>query len=165
MRLPENPLGSDERNGSRSADRAAFIDVQRMLQARGVPSRVIHVDDTAGRVLLLEDLGDETFEQRLLATPRARWHELYAQAVDLLARMHGVCAGGQPAESIAFRRRFERELLRSELDHFREWGLEALTGSLPQPSARSSTRTSTRSPMKSPRCRKASSTATTNRAT
>lgn len=131
MRLPENPLGSDERSGGETLTELPFIDVQRMLHARGVPVPVVHVDDTAGRVLLLEDLGDETFEQRLLATPRARWHELYAQAVDLLARMHDACAAGKPAESIAFRRRFERELLRWELDHFREWGLEALTGALP----------------------------------
>jgi aminoglycoside/choline kinase family phosphotransferase len=131
MRLPEHPLASDERSAGEALTELPFIDVQRMLHARGVPVPVIHVDDTAGRVLLLEDLGDETFEQRLLATPRAGWHPLYGQAVDLLARMHAACANGQPAESIAFRRRFERELLRWELDHFREWGLEALTGALP----------------------------------
>jgi aminoglycoside/choline kinase family phosphotransferase len=131
MRLPENPLGSDERSGSERATELPFIDVQRMLHARGVPVPQIHVDDTHGRVLLLEDLGDETFEQRLLASPRTRWHEAYAQAVDLMVHMHRACADGRPDESIAFRRRFERELLRWELDHFREWGLEALTGALP----------------------------------
>ena len=83
MRLPENPLGSDERGGGERVTELPFVDVQRMLATRDVPVPRIYVDDTAGRVLLLEDLGDETFEQRLLATPRERWHELYAQAVDL----------------------------------------------------------------------------------
>ena len=80
----------------------------------------IYVDDTRGRVLLLEDLGDVTFEQRLLATPPAGWSELYGEAIDLLARMHGACGAARRRESIAFRRRFDRALLRSELDHFRE---------------------------------------------
>ena len=72
MRLPENPLGSDERGGGERVTELPFVYVQRMLRARDVPVPRIYVDDTAGRVLLLEDLGDETFEQRLLATPRAR---------------------------------------------------------------------------------------------
>jgi aminoglycoside/choline kinase family phosphotransferase len=132
MRLPENPLGtSDERSGGETLVELPFVDVQRMLDRRGIPVPRVYVDDTAGRVLLLEDLSDETFEQRLLRTPRERWHELYAQAVDLLARMHRACANGEPHESIAFRRSFERELLRWELDHFREHGLEALSGTLP----------------------------------
>jgi N-acetylmuramate 1-kinase len=130
MRLPEQAGQSDERDGGERAAELPFVDVQRMLRSRGVPVPEIHVDDTPGRVLLLEDLGDETFEQRLLAVPADAWAGLYAQAVDLLASMHRACAQGAPEESIAFRRRFDRELLRWELDHFREWGLEALHGPL-----------------------------------
>lgn len=130
MRLPENPLGSDERSGSETPTELPFVDVQRMLARRNIAVPQVYVDDTAGRVLLLEDLGDETFEQRLLDTPRARWSERYADAVDLLATMHRACREGRPEESIAFRRRFEPSLLRWELDHFREYGLEALIGPL-----------------------------------
>jgi N-acetylmuramate 1-kinase len=131
MRLPETPTQSDERDGGERPIELPFVDVQRMLQARGIPVPAIHVDDTPGRVLLLEDLGEETFEHRLLRTPPERWAEPYAQAVDLLARMHRACARGEPSESIAYQRRFGRELLRWELDHFRQWGLEALHGALP----------------------------------
>jgi aminoglycoside/choline kinase family phosphotransferase len=130
MRLPENPLGSDERSGAEAPSELPFIDVQRMLARRGIAVPRVYVDDTKGRVLLLEDLGDETFEQRLSQTPRARWSEPYAQAVDLLVEMHHACRERRPAESIAFRRSFEPSLLRWELDHFREWGLEALVGPL-----------------------------------
>jgi aminoglycoside/choline kinase family phosphotransferase len=130
MRLPEDALGSDEGQAAERPIELPFVDVQRLLAARGIPVPRIYVDDTKGRILLLEDLGDETFAQRLGKTRRERWPELYAQAVALLVRMHRACAEGEPHESIAFRRRFERSLLRWELDHFREWGLEALCGPL-----------------------------------
>src|SRR5262249_17363554 len=54
MRLPENPLGSDERGGGERITELPFVDVQRMLAKRGLPVPRIYVDDTAGRVLLLE---------------------------------------------------------------------------------------------------------------
>jgi aminoglycoside/choline kinase family phosphotransferase len=130
MRLPEEPLGSDERSGAERVTELPFVDVQRMLARRGLPVPRIYVDDTQGRVLLLEDLGDETFAERLGRTPRAGWQALYGQAVDLLARMHRACAVAKPEESLAFRRHFDRELVRWELDHFREWGLEAAHGAL-----------------------------------
>jgi hypothetical protein len=130
MRLPDDALASDERSGAERPTELPFVDVQRMLHLRGIPVPEIHVDDTAGRILLLQDLGDETFADRLMRTPNDAWPQLYAQAVDLLARMHQACAAGQPDESLAFRRHYDRTLIRWELDHFREWGLEAVCGSL-----------------------------------
>jgi len=133
MRLPEDALAADElSNAAASAGPAElpFIDVQRMLAARGLPVPAVLVDDTRGRILLLEDLGDETFEARLLQQPESEWRARYAEAAVLLARMHIACEPPRPEESIAFRRVFDRTLLRGELDHFREWGLEALHGPL-----------------------------------
>ncbi|MFI5307556.1 MAG: aminoglycoside phosphotransferase family protein [Polyangiales bacterium] len=132
MRLPEDVLGSDEGQASHAPTELPFVDVQRMLAARGLPVPRIFVDDTQGRVLLLEDLGDETFAARLDRVPRSEWGALYGKAVDLLVSMHRACALGAPAESIAFRRSFEPTLLRWELDHFAEWGLSALIGALPE---------------------------------
>jgi hypothetical protein len=131
MRLPEDVLRSDEVAGSEHPSELPFIEVQRMLAARGIPVPGILVDDSKGRVLLLEDLGDETFGDRLARSPQSAWPELYGEAIDLLARMHMACEGGLPEQGLPFRRRFDRELLRWELDHFREWGLEALVGALP----------------------------------
>jgi hypothetical protein len=51
----------------------------------------------------------------------------------LLARLHAACADAQPSDGLPFARSFDRTLLRWELDHFREWGLEALVGPLPAP--------------------------------
>jgi aminoglycoside/choline kinase family phosphotransferase len=133
MRLPEDALGSDEGQSSDRPAELPFVDVQRLLARRGIPVPEIYVDDTKGRVLLLEDLGDETFGARLERTPRTGWLALYEQAVELLVRMHRACASGAPEESIAFRRNFDRPLLRWELEHFSEWGLQALHGALSAP--------------------------------
>lgn len=131
MRLPEDALASDEATAAERPAELPFVDVQRLLASRGVRVPRIWVDDAAHRVLLIEDLGDETFEARLVASP-SRAHALYTQAVDLLADVHRALAPPfDPARSIAFRRRFDRALLRWELDHFREWGIEALQGPLP----------------------------------
>ena len=66
MRLPDDALASDERSGTERPTELPFVDVQRMLYARGVPVPEIYVDDTQGRILLLQDLGDETFADRLM---------------------------------------------------------------------------------------------------
>jgi aminoglycoside/choline kinase family phosphotransferase len=136
MRLPEDALRPDEISNAAACagpPTLPFIDVQRMLAARGLPVPTVLVDETAGRILLLDDLGDETFEARLRQQPEGEWSKRYAEAAALLARMHEACdtpLSGNPDESIAFRRTFDRTLLRAELDHFREWGLEALHGEL-----------------------------------
>lgn len=131
MRLPADALASDEATGVDRPAELPFVDVQRLLASRGIRVPRIWLDDTAGRVLLLEDLGDETFWTRVAAASPTGVEALYAQAVDLLAELHGAFAPPfDPGASIAFRRRFDRALLRWELDHFREWGIEAVHGTL-----------------------------------
>lgn len=125
MRLPEDALRSDEAmQGARPAE-LPFLNVHRHLEALGLPVPRIYLDDTARGVLLLEDLGDETFEARLKASPKDLWPELYDRAVDLMAQLHERALAANPA-CIAYERAFDATLLRLELDHFREWGLEAL---------------------------------------
>jgi aminoglycoside/choline kinase family phosphotransferase len=101
-----------------------FVNVQRYLAGLDLPVPKIWVDDSEHGLLLLEDLGDETFEARLARTPRERWQELYGRAVDLLAELHERAA--EPGDCIAYARGFDRKLLRWELEHFRDWGLAAL---------------------------------------
>jgi aminoglycoside/choline kinase family phosphotransferase len=129
MRLPADTLASDEATSAVRTSELPFIAVQRLLAARGIPVPQIHADDTAGRILLLEDLGDETFADHLARTPREAWATLYTEAVELLARLHQACARAD--DSLPYGRSFDRQLLRWELDHFREWGLEKPYGVLP----------------------------------
>ncbi len=130
MRLPPDPLKSDEGTSSAAPEELPFAAVAGLLRERSLPVPEIHAKDLGAGLLLLEDLGDETFEDRLRRTPEAGWEPLYGRAVDLLADMHRACAD-LPDSTLPRTRRFDEALLRWELDHFREWGLEALHGPLP----------------------------------
>jgi aminoglycoside/choline kinase family phosphotransferase len=129
MLLPEDAFTSDE--GGKQADnqRLPFLEVAELLESKGLPVPSIYVEDLANRIILLEDLGDVTFEQQLRRTPRSDWQRLYGAAVDLLADLHERCVD-LPSASVVSQRSFDRELLDWELDHFRAWGLEALFGPL-----------------------------------
>lgn len=130
MQLPADALRSDEGQGKNAPPaELPFLNVHRLYEARGVPVPILHAADVPRRVVVLEDLGDETFEARLHARGRGAWPELYGAAVDLLAEMHTRCDAPDPG-CIAYGRAFDETLLRWELDHFREWGLEALHGPL-----------------------------------
>jgi N-acetylmuramate 1-kinase len=129
MYLPEDYLRSDEIVSGPAPTELPFLSVQRLLKSRGVPVPEVLVDDCARRVLLLEDLGDETMRGRLDTLSGADWPVVYRQAIDLLARLHSTCREIEPG-CIAFERQFDRDLLYKELDHFRQWGLEAVYGTL-----------------------------------
>jgi N-acetylmuramate 1-kinase len=129
MQLPEDAFQSDEGGKEPAAQRLPFLEIAELLASRGIPVPSIYAEDLANGVILLEDLGDLTFELQLHRSPPAQWPRLYGNAVDLLAELHERCAD-LPQTSIVSRRRFDRELLFWELDHFREWGLEAPFGAL-----------------------------------
>lgn len=117
MRLPEADVQSFR------AGTLPFVDVQQHLAQLVIAVPAIYLDRTPQGFLLLEDLGDESFEARLANTPREGWYPLYAQAIELLATLHDRAATKTPC--IAYSRSFDEKLLRWELEHFREWGLLA----------------------------------------
>jgi len=105
-----------------------FVDVQRFL--RGLGARVPEIlafypDGAEGGLMVLEDLGDETLESRLLAGDAPE--PIYRTAVDRLARLRAA-ADRSSSRCVAHERAFDRYLYRWELDHFREWLLEAWKG-------------------------------------
>ena len=98
--------------------------MQRLLAQRGVPVPKVFAADVPRRVVLLEDLGTDTFFDVVGRSAPAQWHALYARAVSVLADMHAACA--RPEDNLVYERAFDRALLRWELEHFQQWGLEAL---------------------------------------
>jgi len=120
MRLP-----AEAPDGPARAQARAFVDVQQFLLANRIPAPRLYAQDIDRDLLLLEDLGDESFESRLHARGPAHYAESYAQAIDLLVDFHALADHADPSACIALRRRYEPSLIRWELDHFREWGLEA----------------------------------------
>jgi len=129
MLLPEDAFKSDEGGKQPENQRLPFLEVAELLESKGLPVPSIYVEDLANRIILLEDLGNVTFEQQLRRTPHSDWQRLYGGAIDLLADLHERCVD-LPSASIVSQRSFDRELLDWELDHFREWGLEAMFGPL-----------------------------------
>jgi aminoglycoside/choline kinase family phosphotransferase len=111
-----------------------FVDVQRYLASINVRVPAIHAFEPDEGLMVLEDLGDETLEARLLAGgDRAA---LYGSAVDALARLRAA-AEAEPRGCIAFSRAVDEDLYLWELDHFREWLLEAWKGAALTPAERS----------------------------
>ena len=132
MQLPEDAFGSDEGGAETRTERLPFLEVAELLRMRGVPVPTVYATDLESGVILLEDLGDVTFHDTATETPENDWATLYGRAVDLLAELHERCED-LPSSSIVARRHFDRALLDWELDHFREWGVEAPFGALSTP--------------------------------
>ncbi len=113
-----------------------FVDVARYLSGIGVRVPEIlafYQDDERGGLMVLEDLGDDMLETRLLAGDDRR--ALYEAAIDQLARLRAH-AEARPTGCLAFGRAFDEDLYRWELHHFREWLLEAWKGARLSPGER-----------------------------
>ncbi|HET9551579.1 MAG TPA: phosphotransferase [Anaeromyxobacteraceae bacterium] len=110
-----------------------FVDVQRYLASIGVRVPAILAFEEDQGLMVLEDLGDQMLETRLLAGDDRR--ALYEGAIDQLARLRAA-AEASPHGCIAFSRAFDEDLYRWELHHFREWLLEAWKGAALAPAER-----------------------------
>jgi aminoglycoside/choline kinase family phosphotransferase len=126
MELGDNPLKSEEAaKKSPGPTELPFINVQRYLARAGVAVPAIYRYDEARGLVYLEDLGDVTFESRVRDADdevRARY---YRQAIEQLVELQRYAAAHPDPDCIAFSRAFDYDLLKWELDHFREYGLEA----------------------------------------
>lgn len=128
MELPDEPLKSEEASAGGVPPELPFLNVQRYLAAGSVPvPRVYKADMTRGLVAL-EDLGDRTFESVVKDGSRAQRQRFYRAAIEHIVQIQRLGRHSKSDECIAFSRRFDRTLLRWELDHFREWYLEAERG-------------------------------------
>lgn len=100
-----------------------FLEVRDLLAEHGVDVPDVLAEDTAHGWLLIEDLGDETLANWLLKKPTDR-EALYRKAVHDLARAQNELAS-LPSGSVVASRTFDFDLLRWEIEHFKEWGLDA----------------------------------------
>ena len=105
-----------------------FLEVRDLLALHGVEVPEILAEDTDRGWLLIEDLGDHTLANWLLEKPEDK-PDLYTRAVRDLARAQGELAE-LPKGCVVASRTFDFELLRWEIEHFREWGLDARDKSL-----------------------------------
>jgi aminoglycoside/choline kinase family phosphotransferase len=113
----------EEVTSGQAPSRWPFLEVQELLHGRGVSVPRVLGEDCDRGLLLIEDLGDETLAAFLERAPERR-AEIYERAVVDLARAQCALAS-LPQGSVVATRAFDERLLRWELDHFREWGLDA----------------------------------------
>ncbi len=123
MFVPEGAKAEEIAKPGAQAARWPFLEVRDLLESRGIDVPAVYGDDTAHGWVLLEDLGDDTLAA-FLATNPERKEELYVRAVNDLARAQ-VSLARLPEQSVVASRAFDEELLLWEIQHFREWGLEA----------------------------------------
>lgn len=133
MVMPPGAKASEEAVSGEAPVELPFINVHRYLEKLGVRVPQIHRHDEAAGVLVLEDLGDVTFERALATSPPAT---MYRDAVRLLARLRAQAERQRDPSCLAFTRDFDETLYDWELHHFREWGLEAWSGKQPSPTER-----------------------------
>lgn len=100
-----------------------FLEVRDLLADRGIDVPGILAEDTPRGWLVIEDLGDDTLANWLAKNPGDKPH-LYSKAVRDLARAQQVLSE-LPRGSVVGSRTFDFDLLRWEIEHFREWGLDA----------------------------------------
>jgi aminoglycoside/choline kinase family phosphotransferase len=117
------PLPSQELSKAQEAGRRwPFLEVRDLLASRAIRVPALFAEACESGWLLVEDLG-ETLAQHLEHSPEDK-PALYQRAVRDLANAQRALET-LPEHSIVQQRAFDADLLRWEIDHFREWALEA----------------------------------------
>lgn len=106
-----------------SQRRWPFLEVRELLEGRGIRVPKLLGEACDRGIILVEDLGDATLAAYLASAP-GRKAAIYRRAVRDLAEAQRALAE-LPSESIVRARAFDYDLLRWELDHFVEWGIDA----------------------------------------
>ncbi len=131
---PHASKQSEEASREEPAAELPFLNIQRYLKGLEVRVPQILQYDEAAAVLVMEDLGNLTFETALGRTESAE--TLYPKAIDLLAHLRAASERNPDPNCLAFTRSFDQELYDWELHHFREFGMEAWSGKRPSQSER-----------------------------
>jgi aminoglycoside/choline kinase family phosphotransferase len=122
MFVPEGAK-PEEVQKAHDGTRWPFLEVRDLLAERGVDVPSILAEDTERGWLLIEDLGDETLANWLLKNPADK-AVLYTKAVRDLAEGQKALSS-LPSGCVVASRTFDFDLLRWEIEHFKEWGLDA----------------------------------------
>jgi aminoglycoside/choline kinase family phosphotransferase len=129
MFVPDGLKAEEVAQGHAAATRWPFLEVRDLLATRGVPVPELYAEDTARGWILLEDLGDDTLAVFLERRPESR-EAIYSRAVADVARAQASLAD-LPRGCVVASRAFDEDLLTWEIEHFREWALEARGIALP----------------------------------
>jgi len=128
VKLPDDPFASEEAADDGGVRELPFCSMQRYLGALGLPVPTILADATGEGYILQEDLGEVTMFAQVKGAGQPQTAASYRQAIELLVEFQTATWGEGAPPSIGHGREFTLELLRWELDHFKEWLLLAHAG-------------------------------------
>jgi N-acetylmuramate 1-kinase len=127
MELPPEPAKSEEVSKEAAAHDLPFLNVHRYLERLGVRVPHVYLDAHRRGFVVLEDLTDRTLEMALQDGPAKKRSEqrrqMYARAIDQLARLRAHAERDPDRSCIAFSRAFDFDLYQWEFEHFIEHGL------------------------------------------
>ena len=123
MFVPDSSRPDEIAKEDGAGRRWPFLEVRDLLHERGVRVPRVLAEACDEGFILVEDLGDYTLARYLEDHPERR-EFLYRRAIADIARAQQVLEH-LPAGSVVDSRTFDVDLLRWELDHFREWAIEA----------------------------------------
>jgi aminoglycoside/choline kinase family phosphotransferase len=126
--LGDDPLGAEEATSEGLPAELPFTGMRRFLAGRGIPVPAILVDCWQEGWQLQTDLGDRTLKVTLEGLGRPEFLERMTAGLDFLVDFQARVWREGPDRCQAFDRHFDHALLRWELDHFTEWGLQAWFG-------------------------------------
>ena len=110
-----------------------WLNVHRFLESIGAPVAALYVAAPHERLLLIEDLGEDSLFASAAANP-ARAAELYRAAIDELLRLHVEGTARRDLGCVAFGVAYDQRLFGWELERFIEVGLpEVAPGADPAP--------------------------------
>jgi aminoglycoside/choline kinase family phosphotransferase len=121
--VPDAPHSEEVTQGEGQDARWPFLEVRDLLASRGVRVPALVGEACADGWMVVEDLGDDTLASYLVRHPEQR-ERLYQRAVHDLARAQDSLAL-LPEGCIVGARAFDYSLLHWEIQHFRQWALEA----------------------------------------
>lgn len=103
-----------------------FINIQRYLVSCKIPVPEVFLYDKTKAWILLEDLGDESFADRVKADIQntSKILEYYKNAIDLLISLQLQATPTLAQQCIAHTRHYNQNLFEWEFDHFIEYGIE-----------------------------------------
>lgn len=124
---PENAFSSDEVGAGMAAahNTFPFSDVLAYLESGGVSVPMIYLQDLDQGLVFLEDLGDRQMFSIVRDADVQLQREWYTRAIDLMMDFQRLTFNKPDPSCIAFRRRFDYDLLMWECEHYLEYGIEA----------------------------------------
>lgn len=127
MQMPKGKSSASEEitNYEGKPDELPFINIAKYLSGRDVPVPKVYHYDEGDKLMLLEDLGDDSLANALCNADDASTLTWYKRAIDLLFEIQSKTKDDSSGKCIAFKRSFDDTLLNWEFDHFWEYGIEA----------------------------------------